>query len=429
MTSTSPLEDRLFAQLDDLVYAKTSPAEITSINRFQRGSHSDPDRWSPNWNRSYELPATNTGPSVLLIHGMSDSPYSLRNMANRLHQNGAHVLGLRVPGHGTAPSGLTRVTWQDMAAATQLAVRHLSEQNTGQSIYIVGYSNGAALAVNYALATLAETDLPEVAGLVLLSPEIGVTEAAAFASWQARLGRVLGLEKLAWNSILPEYDPFKYGSFAVNAGDVSHRITKEIQRRITSLTKQKLIDGMPPVLAFSSVVDATVLAPALIANLFNRLSPGGHHLVLFGINNIPGMQQLLKWSPDKMLNALSQSPHDSFKLTLLTNEDNPNGPIEAHHWLPGQGKKTVESLHLSWPRNVYSLTHVALPFPPGDPVYGGSPTEKSPGIHLGDIAMHGERGVLKVSPSEMLRLRWNPFYYYLEDETLAFMNITDDTAR
>ncbi len=417
------LEDRLFTQLDELVYANTPPPANTSINRFQRGSYSDPERWSPNWNRSFEMPAPGNGPSILLIHGMSDSPYSLRGLAEKLHNAGAYTLGLRVPGHGTAPSGLTRVTWQDMAAATRLAAQHLSSRNPGQPIYLVGYSNGAALAVNYTLATLTETALPKISGLVLLSPAIGVTAAAAFASWQARLGRVLGLEKLAWNSISPEYDPYKYGSFAINAGDVTYRITNEIQRRITDLTKRKLIGDMPPILAFSSIVDATVLAPALIGNLFDRLSPGGHQLVLFDINHISKLQYLLKWRPDSMIDALEQRPHESYKLTVLTNENNPDGTIEAHHWLTRQGGKTVESLPLIWPKGVYSLSHVALPFPAEDPIYGSHHNKDNPGVYLGNIALHGERGVLKTSPSEMLRLRWNPFYSYLETETLKFLKI------
>jgi len=42
-------------------------------------------------------------------------------------------------------------------------------------------------------------------------------------SWVAAIGRLLGLPKPAWNSVLPEYDPFKYNSFAVNAGNAEYR--------------------------------------------------------------------------------------------------------------------------------------------------------------------------------------------------------------
>jgi alpha-beta hydrolase superfamily lysophospholipase len=417
------LEDRLFAQLDNLVYARTGSGGDDPINRYKRGSLSDPARWPTNWNRSYLMTADRPSASVLLLHGLSDSPYSLRSIAQRLHASGATVLGLRVPGHGTAPSGLLKVRWEDMAAAVRLAVRHLAELDPGVPIYIVGYSNGAALGVQYALASLEEQGLPPVAGLVLISPEIGVTAAAALAVWQARLGLLLGLDKLAWNGILPEYDPFKYGSFAVNAGDLSHRITGEIQRRIDRLSASGRLGQMPPVLAFSSVVDATVLAPALVANLFNRLSAGGHELVLFDINAHAGIESLLSWRPDEMLEALHQTGHASYTLSLVTNEHAQSQQVVERSWQPGQQISGETALGLQWPEHVYSLTHVALPFSPGDPLYGGQPEQPSPGIQLGRIALRGERNALHVPASEMLRLRWNPFYPYLERRVVAFVGL------
>ncbi len=159
------LEDRLFAQLNHEVYARTPTGEHRLINRYSRGSLSDPERWSPNWNRSFELPAPNPRAGVLLLHGMSDSPYSLRALGQSLNAAGAVVVGLRVPGHGTAPSGLVEVTWQDMAAAVRLAMLHLAHEARGRPLYIVGYSNGAALGVHYALQTLEDASLPKVAGL------------------------------------------------------------------------------------------------------------------------------------------------------------------------------------------------------------------------------------------------------------------------
>jgi hypothetical protein len=64
---------------------------------------------------------------------------------------------------------------------------------------------------------------------------------------------------------------------------------------------------------------------------------------------------------------------------------------------------------------------VALPFPPDDPLYGISPSVQSPGIALSKITLRGERGVIKIPADEMLRLKWNPFYDYLEQRVLAFL--------
>jgi hypothetical protein len=71
------------------------------------------------------------------------------------------------------------------------------------------------------------------------------------------------------------------------------------------------------------------------------------------------------------------------------------------------------------------LSHVALPFPPIDALYGGHPITKSPGIHLSDIALRGERGVLQIPASEMLRQRWNPFYPYVRGRIFAFLGLTE----
>jgi len=137
----------LFKQLDQQVYQKIDEKDQRAINRYFRGSLSDPDRWPTNWNRSFVLPVDKPAIGVLLIHGMSDSPYSLRSIGQLLHGHGAYVIGMRVPGHGQAPSGLVDVEWEDMAAAVRLAVGELQDKSPGIPLYIVGYSNGGALAV------------------------------------------------------------------------------------------------------------------------------------------------------------------------------------------------------------------------------------------------------------------------------------------
>ncbi len=190
------LEERLFAQLEAEVFADGGQSNHYRISRYHRGSLSDPGGWDRNWNRSFVLDTPSARAGVLLLHGMSDSPYSLHHLGERLHAAGAYVIGLRLPGHGTAPSGLLDVTWQDMAAAVRLAMQHLAEKNPGRPLYIVGYSNGAALAVHYALATTDDPASPVVSRLVLVSPAIGVSEVAALAIWQSRIGDLRGLDKL-----------------------------------------------------------------------------------------------------------------------------------------------------------------------------------------------------------------------------------------
>ena len=88
----------------------------------------------------------------------------------------------------------------------------------------------------------------------------------------------------------------------------------------------------------------------------------------------------------------------------------------------GEKEHTTQPLGLRWPRDVYSLAHVALPFAPEDPVYGGPDAGKSPGIQLGELVLRGERGVLEIGASDLLRLRWNPFYPYVEQRVVEALD-------
>jgi alpha-beta hydrolase superfamily lysophospholipase len=419
------LEDALFAQLEETVCNAIEAGDQRLVNRYHKGSLSDPDRWNPNWNRSFELTADNPRAGVLLLHGMSDSPYSLRNVGQGLNSAGAWVVGLRLPGHGTAPSGLVEVAWEDMAAAVRLAARHLQDSIGDRPFYIVGYSNGGALAVHYALSSLEDAAMPRVKGLVLVSPALGVSPLAAFAVWQSRLGHLFGVDKLAWNSIGPEYDPFKYQSFAVNAGDQVHRLTTVIRRQMGKLGAAGELQGFPPVLAFQSVADATVSTRAVIDGLFSKLPAGGHELVLFDINRNSETVQVLKKDPGEYIGQVLGSQSPSFAISLVTNENENSRQVVVRRKDPEKTEIEELPLGLRWPAGLYSLSHVALLFPYDDPLYGGSESVGSPGIQLGNLALRGERGLLQVSDSDMLRLRWNPFYPYLEQRITAFLNLPE----
>jgi alpha-beta hydrolase superfamily lysophospholipase len=410
------LEDRLFAQLDGQVYAQVPTGVDQTLNRYSRGSLADPSRWPTPWNRSFEHPSQSPRAGVLLLHGLSDSPYSMRALGERLAAEHAWVVGLRVPGHGTAPSGLVTVRWQDMAAAVVLAVRHLRGA-------VVGYSNGGALAVEYALSALADPSLPLPQGIVLLSPEIGVAKAAALASWQARLGQVLGLDKLAWTSIEPEYDTFKYNSFATNAADLAYQLTARIQEQLAALDRAGKLAEMPLILAFQSAVDATVTAPALVENLLDRLPAAGHELVLFDINRRAGIEPMLKMDPRALFHPMLRDRDLGFDLTIVTNASEDSRDVVAQHKRHGESAMSEPSVVGQWPPGVYSLAHIALPFAPQDPLYGGPHAAESPGLHLGNIALRGERGVLRVSGGALLRMHWNPFYEHLENRVVEFMEL------
>ena len=223
---------------------------------------------------------------------------------------------------------------------------------------------------------------------------------------------------------MDEFDPYKYNSFATNAGSQVHNVTIDVDRRIRALNRQPSIAGeFPPVLVLKSTVDSTVTTDAVVDNLLNRLPVDRNELVLFDINRQAAIKStLLVSDPGPLTNRLLAEDDLPFAITFVTNTNPYSNSVEARFKAPHSSDPlSAETLGLEWPRGVVSLSHVALPFPPNDPLYGQSPAADSEHIFLGDMALKGERGLLKVSEQWLLRMRYNPFYSYLEETVLDWL--------
>jgi pimeloyl-ACP methyl ester carboxylesterase len=351
---------------------------------------------------------------------MSDSPYSLRALAEVLGERGYWVVSLRLPGHGTAPSGLRYVRQADMQAAVRIGMEHLAGSVGDRPVHIIGYSTGAALALDYSLDALEGLVTPVPASLVLVSPAIRVHGAAAFASVKETLGSVPGMRGLTWLSVMPEFDPYKYNSFATNAGDVVHRLTRDVDRRIAA--RSEGAPPLPPILAFKSTVDATVTTEAIVDSLLARLSPNRHELVLFDINRFAAKSSLLTSDPGPMTERLMTDDSLPFGVTLIANEDTDTRKVLARYKAPFSNSLVERGeLERPWPVDAYSLSHVALPFPPDDPLYGREPPADSDKLFFGDVAVRGERDLYKLPGDWLLRMRYNPFYSVVETRTLDWI--------
>ena len=79
-------------------------------------------------------------------------------------------------------------------------------------------------------------------------------------------------------------------------------------------------------------------------------------------------------------------------------------------------------LPLAWPRELFSLSHVALPFPIDDPLYGylANVTADGP-VALGLLSPRGERAVLTVPIEVLMRVSSNPFFPYLAERLSAWV--------
>ena len=141
------IEDKAFRLVHDEIELRLDAAARVPANRYNPDGISHPTRLGTDWNRTQILsPPTQAIGGALLVHGLTDSPYSMRTIAEDLQSRGYYVVALRVPGHGTVPAGLTTVTWEDWLAAVRVGARHIRTTiGAGKPLVLVGYSNGGAL--------------------------------------------------------------------------------------------------------------------------------------------------------------------------------------------------------------------------------------------------------------------------------------------
>jgi len=410
-------EDKLFDEVRKQVTERLPPEARVPSNRYFEGSPIYPPHFDHDWNRSYEmLPAGQPVGAVILLHGLTDSPYSLRHIARRYVEHGFVAVGIRLPGHGTVPAGLTDVEWETWMAATRLAVREAQRRaGPGHPLHLVGFSNGGALAMKYALDSLEDTRLARPSHIILISPMIGITRYARFAGLAALPALLPPFEKAAWLGIVPEFNPFKYNSFPVNGARQSHRLTIALQEQIARLARGRNLDGMPPVLTFQSVLDFTVSTRAIIDRLYVMLPDNGSELVLFDVNRRSKLGPLIDPASTRELTRVLPTVPVDYRLTTIGNAPDGTEDVTERIVEPGQTVAHTRDLDISYPPQIFSLSHVAIPFPPDDALYGTQPTNVASaryGVSLGAFVPRGERGALMISLDSMFRISSNPFFPY-----------------
>ena len=408
-------EAKVFAAVRKEVTDRLTEEDRRPDDRYFVGSPVYPGHLARDWNRSFILePDERPTGVVVLLHGLTDSPYSLRHIARRYRELGYAAIGLRSPGHGTVPSALTTSTWQDWLAAARLAVREARRRvPPGAPLHLVGYSAGAALALKYALDAIEDSHLARPDRIVLISPMIGITSFARFAGLAALPALLPAFARAAWIRVVPEFNPFKYNSFPVNAARQAHLLTAALQATITRLARNGRLNQLAPVLAFQSAMDFTVSTRAVIAALYRFLPANGSELVLIDLNRNTRLGLLLRTTFAQPIDSIVPPPPRNWRLTIITNT--PSDPmVSAHTTEPRTSAEYVHGLGISYPREVFSLSHVAMPFPSTDGLYGSSPDpQEDYGVNLGAVAARGEIGVLIVNLDRLARITWNPFFSYM----------------
>jgi len=102
---------------------------------------------------------------ILMVHGFTGSPASMRPMGTWFAERGLSVIGVRLPGHGTSVEDLRHRPWTEWFSEVEAGLTELRVRCSTAVVF--GQSMAASLAVH-----LAASRPDAVEGLVLSSPYV-----------------------------------------------------------------------------------------------------------------------------------------------------------------------------------------------------------------------------------------------------------------
>lgn len=312
---------------------------------------------------------------VLLTHGLTDSPYFMRHLAEFFQRNGFRVMAVLLPGHGTRPGDTLEVRWQEWAKAVAYGADCLAAEV--DELYLAGFSAGAALSI---LHSLNDT---RVRGLLLFSPALELPARAKFAHWHRWYSWLIASAK--WAHIRPDADIYKYESLSKNSVAQVYALSKALGARLRNR------DLDIPVFAAASADDVTVHTSAT-------------------------------------LGFMARARHPCSRLVLYTTATN-----ELPPGIPAERLELVNSVVPE--QRIVSSAHTAIVLPPDDPHYGAAGEYVNcqhyyeDDLEKYDACKNGSGGALQGEITEanlkagiLRRLMYNPNYAALEISMQRFLD-------
>ncbi|MEU3934595.1 alpha/beta fold hydrolase [Streptomyces sp. NPDC029044] len=193
--------------------------------------------------------------AVLLCHGFTGSPQSLRPWAEHLAEHGLTVSLPLLPGHGTRWEDLRITGWQDWYAEVDRALRVLCERR--ETVFVAGLSMGGALALR-----LAAKHGDAVRGVMVVNPANKVHGLAAHALPVVR-HLVPATKGIASDIAKPDSRELGYDRVPLHAAHSLRQFFQATDRELPQVTQ--------PVLLMRSPRDH-VVPPADSARILSRIS-------------------------------------------------------------------------------------------------------------------------------------------------------------
>ncbi|MFN8170251.1 MAG: alpha/beta fold hydrolase [Candidatus Nanopelagicales bacterium] len=214
--------------------------------------------------------ADGDGTGVLVIHGFTGSPASVRPWAAELAAQGWTVRVPRLPGHGTRWQDMNLTTWQDWYAEVDAALADLRARC--DHVFVMGLSMGGTLTLR-----LAEQHGAEIAGIVLVNPSIHTERIDRFALPLVQRF-VASFPGISNDIAKPGQDEVAYDRLPLKAAYSLSQLWSVTKAGIASITQ--------PVLLFRSLNDhvvepsnaAYILANVSSADVTEVVLPDSYHV-------------------------------------------------------------------------------------------------------------------------------------------------------
>lgn len=167
----------------------------------------------------------------LLIHGLTDSPYLMKGLANSMRNAYpcSTIRAIVLPGHSTIPGDSNHssdwddsndgqlMTYKKWLKSTNYGIRSFDKEENVKSLYVLTFSTGAPLLIQH----LSKHKEEKLKGAVLISAAIKAKSKAAFL---APIAQYI----VPWSTVYPEEDAVRYETFSTHAAAEFYKLTKDL---------------------------------------------------------------------------------------------------------------------------------------------------------------------------------------------------------
>ncbi|MBX9704825.1 MAG: alpha/beta hydrolase, partial [Gammaproteobacteria bacterium] len=245
-------------------YQKQEQARIRRLRRDLDGENAE---WIVEANSPFQLTPDDkeSNKGILLMHGLFDSPFTMRDLATHYQKLGFHVRCILLSGHGTIPEQLKDIEYQQWLEDVSLALS--SFKKVVSNIYLSGFSTGGLLAIYQGLID------PSIKGIVALSPALNLKPMIALGTHILSWTKMM-IERDYWNIDRSEQDPTKYSAFPMNAPHQVALLVEQFKRL------NKYTEFTTPLFIASSEDDETVSSHAAL-HFFERQSNSKNRCIYY----------------------------------------------------------------------------------------------------------------------------------------------------